>query len=155
MKCWREVDSSSYRYKINEKRSNQAFRKPRRSGHEVNYACVWSSWQGIWISTGQRWRHRCPITVCKGHPTQLPRTDRRSDIISAFSGHGKKSCWKTFQSHPILVSWVSHDGELATFFKEFLCHLYSTPKQSTTNHQSCHIAAVWEDQERSEDVASD
>ena len=36
-----------YRYKVNEKKSNQAFWKPRRSGHDVNYACAWSSIQRI------------------------------------------------------------------------------------------------------------
>ena len=35
------------------------------------------------------------------------------DTTSAFSGHGKRSCWKTFKNHPHLVQGIGHDGELA------------------------------------------
>ena len=54
------------------------------------------------------------------------------DTTSAFSGHGKKSCWRTFQKHPLLVG-VGRDGELAPVEKS-VCHLYDTLDQSTTNH---------------------
>ena len=49
---------------------------------------------------------------------------------SAFSGHGKRSCWKTFQNHPHLVQGIGHDGELAPI-EQFVCHLYGTPEQQT------------------------
>jgi len=55
------------------------------------------------------------------------------DTTSAFSGHGNKSCWKTFQKDTFLVSRVGHDGEIAPV-EEFVCHLYGTPKQPTINH---------------------
>jgi len=57
----------------------------------------------------------------------------RCDTTSSFSGQGKKSCWKTFQKHPFLVSGVGHDGELAPV-EEFVCHVYGTLKQRTINH---------------------
>ena len=47
--------------------------------------------------------------------------------------HENKSCWKTFQKHPLLVSGVGLDGELARVEK-FVCHLYGTPEEPTTNH---------------------
>ena len=33
------------------------------------------------------------------------------DTTSAFSGHGKKSCWKPFQNQPLLVKGTGCDGE--------------------------------------------
>ena len=52
----------------------------------------------------------------------------RCDTTSSFSGQGKKSCWKTFQKHPFLVSGVGHDGELPTV--EDLCVTYVTHRNS-------------------------
>ena len=53
-----------------------------------------------------------------------------SDTTSAFSGYGKRSCWKTFQNHPHLVQGIGRDGELAPI-EQFVCHLYGTPEQQT------------------------
>ena len=44
------------------------------------------------------------------------------DTTSAFSGHGKRSCWKTFLNHPHLVQGIGRDGELAPT-EQFVCHL--------------------------------
>ena len=60
------------------------------------------------------------------------------DTTSAFNGHWKKSCWKIFQKHPLLVIEVGHDGELAPV-EEFVCHLYGTPEQPTINHARLHL----------------
>jgi len=40
---------------------------------------------------------------------------------------------KAFQKHPLLVSAVGHDGGLAPA-ETFVCPLYGTPEQLTTNH---------------------
>ena len=55
------------------------------------------------------------------------------DTTSAFRGHGKRSCWKTFQNHPHLVQGIGRDGELAPI-EQFVCHLNGTSEQQTVNN---------------------
>ena len=55
------------------------------------------------------------------------------DTTSAFSGHGKQSCCKTFQNHPHFVQGIGRDGELAPI-GQFVCHLYGTPEQQTVDN---------------------
>ena len=55
------------------------------------------------------------------------------DTTSAFSGHSKRSCWKTFQNHPHLVQGIGRDGELAPI-EQFVCHLYGTSEQQTVDN---------------------
>ena len=55
------------------------------------------------------------------------------DTTSAFSGHSKRSCWKTFQNHPHLVQGIGRDGELAPI-EQFVCHLYGTFEQQTVDN---------------------
>jgi len=71
-------------------------------------------------------------TACDGNPTQLPCTEG-CYTTSAFSGHGKKSCWKTF-----LVNGVGHHGELAPV-EEFMCYVYGILKLPTINQTRLHL----------------
>ena len=49
-----------------------------------------------------------------------------SDITSSFSGFVKKSCWKMFIQHPLLLDEVGRDG-LFEPVEEFICYLYMAP----------------------------
>ena len=94
----------------------------------------------VWMITGTaKNRKSYPVHEISQRLTQPVRDILLSchvltgcDTTSAFSGHGKKSCWKTFQNHPFLVSGVGHDGELAPVEK-ILYHLYGTQKQPIIN----------------------
>jgi len=45
------------------------------------------------------------------------------DTTSAFSGHGKKTCWKVFESQPHLVNGIGRDGDLSSV-EEFVCSVF-------------------------------
>ena len=60
------------------------------------------------------------------------------DTTSSFTGHGKKSCWKTFEKQPLLVKGIGRDGELASI-EQFVCHLYGTPEQSNVNNSRLQL----------------
>jgi hypothetical protein len=100
----------------------------------------------VWMIAGTAKKRKCyPVHEVSRRLTQPVRDNLLSfhaltgcDTTSAFSGHGKKSCWRTFQKHPLLVSGVGRDGELAPV-EEFVCHLYGTPEQPTTNHARLHL----------------
>ena len=54
------------------------------------------------------------------------------DTSSAFSGHGKNTCWAIFQSQPLLVSGIGRDGELA-LIEQFVFLLYCCSTLSNVN----------------------
>ena len=139
-----------------------SFRKRGRSGHGVNPACVWSSWQSIWTSIGpgvllcmihlmsvvevwmiagaaKKWKcylvHELSQRLSQPLRDYLLRFHALTDCntTSVFSGHGKKYYWNTFRNHPLLVGEVIHDGELAPV-EEFVFHLYGTAEKPTTSH---------------------
>lgn len=60
------------------------------------------------------------------------------DTTSAFSGHGKKKCWKIFQNQPLLVNGIGRDGELPPI-EQFVCHMYGAPEQPAVNHARLHL----------------
>ena len=68
------------------------------------------------------------------------------DTTSAFSGHGKRSCGKTFQNHPHLVQGIGRDGELA-LIEQFVYHLYahlsSQRSKTSDSNTSVRPSLVW------------
>ena len=67
------------------------------------------------------------------------------DTTSAFTGHGKWSCWKTFRNHPHLVQGNGRDGELA-LIEQFVYHLYAhlSSQPSTTPDSNSSVRASLE-----------
>jgi len=51
------------------------------------------------------------------------------DTTSAFSGHGKKTYWKVFESQPHLVNGIGRDGDLSSV-EQFVCLLNGSTTQS-------------------------
>jgi len=49
----------------------------------------------------------------------------RCDTTAAFSGHGKKTCWKVFENEPLRVNGMGRDEDLSSV-EQFVCHLYFT-----------------------------
>ena len=49
-----------------------------------------------------------------------------SDTTSSFAGFGKKSCWKMFFRHPLLLDGVGRDDPFEPD-EEFICYLYMAP----------------------------
>ena len=77
---------------------------------------------------------RCyPVhTIYKNLPQDLHKNIQgfhalaRSDTTSSFVGFGKKSCWKMFIQHLLLIDGVGRDG-LFEPVEEFICYLYMAP----------------------------
>ena len=65
----------------------------------------------VWVFSGTAKKRKCyPIHELSERLAKPLRDNLRGfhaftgcDTTSAFSGHGKRSCWKTFQNHPHLV----------------------------------------------------
>ena len=100
----------------------------------------------VWMISGTAKKRKCyPIHV---PPERLAKPLRDNllgfhaftgcDTTSAFSGYGKRSCWKTFQNHPHLAQGIGRDGELAPI-EQFVCHLYGTPEQQTVDNATLQL----------------
>jgi len=95
----------------------------------------------VWMVSGTAKNRKCyPLHAVSERLTQPVRENLLSfhaltgcDTTSYFSGHAKKSCWKAFESQPLLVKGIGRDGDLAPI-EQFVCHLYGTPDQRTVNH---------------------
>ena len=95
----------------------------------------------VWMIFGIAKKRKCyPIHVLSERLAKPLRDNlmsfhafRGCDTTSAFSGHGKRFCWKTFQNHPHLVQGIGRHGELAPI-GQFVCHLYGTPEQHTVDN---------------------
>ena len=94
----------------------------------------------VWMISGTAKTKCYPIHALSERLAKPLRDDLLSvhaftdcDTTSAFSGHGKRSCWKTFQNHPHLVQGIGHVGELAPI-EQFICHLYGTTEQQTVDN---------------------
>jgi len=100
----------------------------------------------VWMVSGTSKKRKCyPIHAVSDKLPQPVRENLLSfhaltgcDTTSAFSGHGKKTCWKTFQSQPLLVSGIGRDGELAQV-EQFVCHLYGVPAQPSVDQARFHV----------------
>ena len=95
----------------------------------------------VWMISGTAKKRKCYPIHALSERLAKPLRDNLlgfhaftgCDTTSAFSGHGKRSCWKTFQNHPHLVQGISRDGELAPI-EQLVCHLYGTPEQQTVDN---------------------
>ena len=100
----------------------------------------------VWMISGTARQRKCyPIHAIYGRLSQPVRDNLLSfhaltgcDTTSSFTGHGKKSCWKTFEKQPLLVKGIGRDGELASI-EQFVCHLYGTPEQSNVNNSRLQL----------------
>jgi len=95
----------------------------------------------VWMISGRAKKRKCYPIHALSKRFAKPLRDNLlcfhaftgCDTSSAFSGHGKQSCWKTFKNHPHLVQGIGRDGELAPI-EQFVCHLYGTPEQQTVDN---------------------
>lgn len=60
------------------------------------------------------------------------------DTNSAFSGHGKKTCWAIFHSQPPLINGISRNGELAPI-EQFVYVSYGSSTLSNVNQTRLHL----------------
>ena len=95
----------------------------------------------VWMIAGTAKKRKCyPVHLVSQRLTPAVRDNilgfhaiTGCDSTSSFTGHGKRSCLKTFMKYPQLVKGVGRDGELAEI-EEFVCHLYGMPQQTSINH---------------------
>ena len=127
-------------------------------GHLQRYGCHAAS-SPLYASTNSRsvdelWKRKCYPIHALSERLAKPLRDNLlgfhaftgCDTTSAFSGHGKQSCWKTSQNHPHFVQGIGRDGELAPI-EQCVCHLYGTPEQQPStmpdSNSSVRASLVW------------
>ena len=85
----------------------------------------------VWMIGGTARERRCyPVhTIYKNLPQDVLNNIlgfhalTGSDITSSFPEFGKRSCWKMFIQHPLLLDRVGRDGPFEPV-EEFICYLY-------------------------------
>ena len=88
----------------------------------------------VWMIGGTARERRCyPVhTIYKNLLQDVHKNNlgfhalTGSDTTSSFAGFGKKSCWKMFIQHPLLLDGVGPDDPFEPV-KEFICYLYMAP----------------------------
>ena len=88
----------------------------------------------VWMICGTARERRCyPVhTIYKNLPQDVHKhmlgfhALTGSVTTSSFAGFGKKSCWKMFIQHPLLLDGVGRDGPFEPV-EELICYLYMAP----------------------------
>ena len=107
----------------------------------------------VWMISGTAKKRKCYPIHPLSERLEKPLRDNLlgfhaftgCDTTSAFSGHGKQSCWTTFQNLPHFVQGIGRDGELAPLNNLYItctAHLSNKPSTMPDSNSSVRASLV-------------